>query len=112
MARRKPETPAGDPAEEASFDETLAELERVVEAMEHEQLGLEELVRHFEKGNALLDRCETVLKTARERIELITLTNRREIGLESGNGPEQAPELSPPALPPDDSDDDDDIRLF
>lgn len=108
MARRKtnPEETDGTP----SFEEALAGLEAVVEAMENEQLPLEDLVTHYEKGSALLDRCESILQAARGRIELITLRNKNGTANESGNG---APgELSPTSGTPDASDDDDDIRLF
>jgi exodeoxyribonuclease VII small subunit len=58
---------------EPGFEEALAELEQLVEAMEQDQLPLETLVEHYEKGSRLLARCEAVLKSARERLELITL---------------------------------------
>ena len=74
---------------------------------------LEDLVAHYEKGSALLARCESILKEACGRIELITLRNQEEIGLESEPPPGECADLSPePAELPDDSDDDDDIRLF
>jgi len=111
MARKKPSDEAD--AEPPSFEESLAGLETLVEAMEHEQLPLEELVSHYEKGSALLGRCESILKSARERIELITLRNQNEIALESGTGTTQAAAPSTDTTDdPDDPDDDDDIRLF
>jgi exodeoxyribonuclease VII small subunit len=112
MPRRKTEPGTPSPGDDASFDETLASLESIVEAMEHDQLGLEELVHHFEKGNALLDRCESIIKAARQRIELVTLRNQEEIGLDARGAADQAHELSPPGSDPEDSDNDDDIRLF
>jgi exodeoxyribonuclease VII small subunit len=109
MPRRKAN--AEDPPSAATFEHALAELETIVEAMEHEQLPLEELVTHYERGTGLLDRCEAILHSARERIELITLRDK--------NAPESATEapasgpagLSLPSGPPD-AHDDDDIRLF
>jgi exodeoxyribonuclease VII small subunit len=103
MARRK--TTAGETTEGPSFEDALAGLEAIVEAMEHEQLPLEELVAHYENGSKLLERCEAVLQSARERIELITLRARNEIR-------DDAADSAPPSAEPDDSDDDDDIRLF
>lgn len=101
MPRRK--SYPDDDAAAPSFEDALAGLEAIVEAMEHEQLPLEDLVAHYEKGSALLLRCESILQSARDRIELITLRNQ----------PETEPSLSPPSGAPDDSDaDDDDIRLF
>jgi exodeoxyribonuclease VII small subunit len=103
MARRK--TTTGEAADGPTFEEALAGLEAIVEAMEHEQLPLEELVARYEQGSKLLERCENVLQSARERIELITLRARNEIRDDAGDS-------APPSAEPDVSDDDDDIRLF
>lgn len=109
-ARRKP-LPA-DPGDGPTFEDALAELEAVVESMEEEQLPLEELVAHYEKGSALLKRCEAVLKSARERLELITLRNQEENPLDSGEEHPHTPAPPPGTAPADEPDDDDDIRLF
>jgi exodeoxyribonuclease VII small subunit len=109
MARRKTNPEESDDA--PSFEQSLAGLEAIVEAMEHEQLPLEDLVAYYEKGSALLDRCEQILQAARGRIELITLRNQGGTANETGSGVPGA--LSPPSGKPDASDDDnDDIRLF
>ena len=111
MARRK--TTTDDDHAAPSFEDALAGLESIVEAMEHEQLPLEELVAYYEKGSALLDRCESILQSARGRIELITLRNKNEIEPEIESGTGAPPDFSLPSGAPDDSDDDDDdIRLF
>ena len=111
MARRK-SNPEDGPAA-PSFEQALAGLESIVEAMEHEQLPLEELVAYYEKGSALLDRCESILQSARGRIELITLRNQNEIQTDDLPGTGTPPELSLQSESSDDSDDDDDdIRLF
>lgn len=110
MPRRK--TNPEEAADAPSFEEALAGLEAIVEAMEHEQLPLEELVAYYEKGSTLLDRCETVLQAARGRIELITLRNRNEVQGDPEAGDDT--DFSTPSGAPDASDDDndDDIRLF
>ena len=109
MPRRKSTTEDGDAT--PSFEEALAGLESIIEAMEHEQLPLEELVAYYEKGSTLLDRCESVLQSARGRIELITLRNKNEREPESRTG--ETDDHHPSSGTPDDSDDDnDDIRLF
>ncbi len=111
MARRKPT--AGDAAVEPSFEDALAGLESIVEAMEHEQLPLEDLVAYYEKGSALLDRCESILQSARDRIELITLRNQHETEAETLSRTGDSPDPASPSGTPDDSDDDEnDIRLF
>ena len=120
MPRRKP-APEDTPAE-PSFEESLAKLEAIIEAMEHEQLPLEELVDYYEQGSGLLERCEAILQGARERIELITLRNSSETNSpDNQTGP--ASELPPTSITADPSDhgddapnasedDSDDIRLF
>lgn len=111
MAKKK--VNESDSESAPSFEEALAELESVVEAMEEEQLPLEDLVSHYEKGSALLKRCESVLKSARDRLELITLRNQGENALDSGATTPHAAATPPGATElPDDTDDDDDIRLF
>lgn len=110
MARRKStseETPSAP-----SFEDALAGLESIVEAMEHEQLPLEDLVAYYEKGSALLDRCESILQSARGRIDLITLRNKNETEPATPTRTGDSPDPAPPSGTPDDSDDDDDIRLF
>jgi exodeoxyribonuclease VII small subunit len=110
MARRKT-TLEGD-TESPSFEDALANLESIVEAMEHEQLPLEDLVAHYEKGSALLNRCEAILQTARGRIELITLRNKNEIAPDVPTSTVNTPDHSTPPAIADDSDDENDIRLF
>jgi exodeoxyribonuclease VII small subunit len=73
-ARRKNEIT--DPAPDLSFEAAMAELENIVESMEGEQLPLEELIARYETGARLLKHCESVLTSARKRIELITLSDR------------------------------------
>ncbi len=107
MARRNSPS-EDDKTSSPDFETALGGLEAIVEAMEHEHLPLEDLVAHYEKGSALLTRCESILQSARERIELITLRNQNEIALDAGA---KAADAGEPSDVPDD-DDDNDIRLF
>ena len=112
MARRK-SSEIEEESAEPTFEGALGSLEAIVDAMEHEHLSLEELVAHYEKGSALLTRCETILQSARGRIELITLRNQNEIALDAAPQSAQVSESRTLTAPPDDPDDDDnDIRLF
>jgi exodeoxyribonuclease VII small subunit len=108
--------PAGDSDQTSTpgFEESLADLETIVEAMEHDHLSLEQLVEHYEKGSALLARCEANLQAARGRIELITLRNQNEIALDAAAKSMDNPGSPAPTATPDDPDDDEsnDIRLF
>lgn len=110
MARRKSTNESA--SESPSFEDALGSLESIVEAMENEQLPLEELVAHYEKGSKLLNQCEALLQDARGRIELITLRNQEEIALAADSNSDTVPPISTMSEDSDDSDDDDDIRLF
>lgn len=106
---RKKDPLAAAPAA-PSFEDALAGLEAIVESMEHEQLPLEELVASYEKGSALLLHCEAILKSARGRIELITLRNHTESTPQAQASTAQAAASLPDLA--EDPNDDDDIRLF
>ncbi|MEE3179749.1 MAG: exodeoxyribonuclease VII small subunit [Verrucomicrobiota bacterium] len=94
----------------STFEGAMGELEALVEAMENDQLPLEDLVAHYEKGAGLLRHCEKVLSSAKERIELIEVGNSSEKDLASSPGEEDA-FPSPDGSPADESLDDD-IRLL
>jgi exodeoxyribonuclease VII small subunit len=103
MARRKSTIPEN--GESQTFEDALATLEAIVDSMEQEQMPLEDLVAQYEKGSKLLENCESMLKSARHRIELITLQARKDIQQDEAI-------QAPTSTETDVSDDDDDIRLF
>ncbi len=55
------------------FEQAMAELEGIVERLEKGSVALEESIAIYERGEALKRHCETVLKSAEQRIEKITL---------------------------------------
>jgi exodeoxyribonuclease VII small subunit len=65
-------TPAGKPAADpSSFEEQLAELEKIVEQLEHGDLTLEQSVSLFERGVHLSNACKTQLSSAESRIQVL-----------------------------------------
>jgi exodeoxyribonuclease VII small subunit len=54
---------------EPTFEETQAELERIVERLERGEVGLEELSKLWERGEELYRRCAAQLAGAQGRIE-------------------------------------------
>jgi exodeoxyribonuclease VII small subunit len=54
-----------------SFEDQLAELEKVVEQLERGDLPLEESVRLFERGVKLSNACKTQLSSAESRIQVL-----------------------------------------
>jgi exodeoxyribonuclease VII small subunit len=97
-----------DHTDALSFEDALANIEEIVESMEGDQLPLEDLVTQYEKGSVLLKHCESILSSARKRIELITLANRED------SGQDIAQNHSPSASSENDgvSDEPNDIRLL
>jgi exodeoxyribonuclease VII small subunit len=52
------------PVEELTYEEALAELEAIVVTLEGEQNPLEDAIKLFERGQALVKRCGELLETA------------------------------------------------
>jgi exodeoxyribonuclease VII small subunit len=53
------------------FEQSLAELEAVVERLEHGELPLEEALKQFERGIELARGCQASLKQAEQRVEIL-----------------------------------------
>lgn len=85
MAKRP--KPDSDPAS-LSFEDALEEVESIIERIESGEIGLEESIKAYERGAALVERCRSALEVAEQRVAEL---DRRS--------------LKPAASPPDDDDD-------
>jgi exodeoxyribonuclease VII small subunit len=54
------------------FEQALAELEQLVERMEQGDLSLEQSLKDFERGIALTRACQTALKEAEQKVQILT----------------------------------------
>ena len=54
------------------FEDQLAQLEALVEAMESGDLSLEDSLKSFEQGIKLARECQTALKAAEQTVEMLT----------------------------------------
>jgi len=61
--------------EKPTFEQALAKLESIVEAIEQGQVGLEDSIQRFEEGMSLIQRCRTILGEAEQRIQKLQLDN-------------------------------------
>lgn len=69
--------------EEMTFETALAELEQIVDRLERGDVPLAESVSIYERGEALKQHCEKLLKEAEMRVEKIRLGgNGRAVGTE------------------------------
>lgn len=61
------------PIPEMTFEQAMAELERVVAMMEKGDVALEKSIDLYERGAALKKHCEDKLRAAEERVSQLTL---------------------------------------
>jgi exodeoxyribonuclease VII small subunit len=54
------------------FEESLANLQEIIEALEGGELGLEESIDRYSDGVEALKRCYAILKEAEQKIEMLT----------------------------------------
>jgi len=60
--------------EKLSFEEALAQLEKIVSQLESGEAPLEKSIELYERGTALKAHCEARLKAAEAKVEKITLS--------------------------------------
>ena len=58
-----------------NFEESLAELESIVDSLEAGELSLEESLKSFEKGITLTRNCQTALSEAEQKVKVLTEKN-------------------------------------
>jgi exodeoxyribonuclease VII small subunit len=55
----------------AEFEQSMRELEALVERLERGDLPLEEALKQFERGVALTKSCQAALKAAEQKVEIL-----------------------------------------
>lgn len=63
---------AASTPQELSFEDAMSRLDEIVGAMETDRMPLEDMIRSYEEGIALLKNCRQRLDGARRRVELIS----------------------------------------
>jgi exodeoxyribonuclease VII small subunit len=81
----KPKAEAVTPVEDLSFEAALKELEGIVSRLEQGEVGLEDSIALYERGQALKTHCEKRLKAAESRLEKIVHGSSGVVGSESMN---------------------------
>jgi exodeoxyribonuclease VII small subunit len=62
---------AESPLDNLTFEQALAELDRIVRLLEDGGVGLEESLAQYEQGVGLLKKCYAQLRQAEQRIQLL-----------------------------------------
>ena len=75
---------------EHTFETAMQRLDQIVQAMDADDLPLDDLIVHYEEGIKLMQICETKLKAAEKKIEIIT---------RKAQGAPQLTEFEPAAKP-------------
>ena len=71
---KKPKAENGS-SSSADFENQLAELEKIVTAMEQGEMTLEESLQAYEKGVKLTRECQMALDSAQQRIDILSEKN-------------------------------------
>ncbi len=67
--------PENFPDEVIDLESALKELESLVQRMEQEELSLEESLKLFERGVKLTRMCQSALKSAQQKVEVLNAQN-------------------------------------
>lgn len=60
------------------FEQSLSELEALVQKLEQGDVPLEDALKTFERGVALTRQCQTALRTAQQKVEVLLAKNGEE----------------------------------
>jgi exodeoxyribonuclease VII small subunit len=67
-----PKTTSPKPVDKLTYEEALAELEKIVATLEEGQNPLDEAMKMFERGQALLTRCSELLEAAELKVQQLS----------------------------------------
>lgn len=60
-----------------NFETSLQELNTLVDKMEHGDLDLEQSLKYFEQGVTLIRKCQTELKQAEQKVQILVEKNSK-----------------------------------
>jgi exodeoxyribonuclease VII small subunit len=69
-----PETSPTDDIKSMSFEQALAALEEIVDNLERGDVPLEQSISIYERGEALKEHCDRLLKQAEAKVEKLTFS--------------------------------------
>lgn len=72
-----------------SFEDALRELEKILAEIESGQVGLEESIARYERGNFLIRHCRGVLSAAEKQIEMLSKADDASLQSEPLDEPEE-----------------------
>jgi exodeoxyribonuclease VII small subunit len=76
--KSKPQNTDPNTEKSPDFEQSLTELEALVAKLEQGDVPLEEALKTFERGVALTRQCQTALRTAQQKVEVLLARNGAE----------------------------------
>lgn len=61
-----------------NLEESLAEINQLIEKMEHSEQTLEQSLNHFERGIHLVKHCQKILVEAEQKVQILIQNNNQE----------------------------------
>ncbi len=73
-----------------NFENSIEELEKIVEQMESGDITLEESLKYFERGIELTQSCQQILSSAEQKVEILMQKNgqQQRVSFDSESTPE------------------------
>lgn len=71
-------------ANEPTFEEAMKQLETIVQGIEQGKIGLEESIKQYEAGMALIRRCRAVLAEAELKIQHLQASGADGVAVKDG----------------------------
>ena len=66
-------TKRGAKADQLKFEDAVDQLEQLIERIETGEIGLEESLKQYQRGTALINRCRAILSAAEKQIAELTV---------------------------------------
>ena len=101
-------TATRDAENEASFEQAIQRLEKIVAEMESAELPLEDILKRYEEGSRLVRFCSQKLEEAEKKIELLTQKSDGSVSLRPFQSAEEAEDTASGEDKPEDKE----ARLF
>lgn len=60
------------------LEESLSEINQLIEKMEHSEQTLEQSLTHFERGITLVKHCQKILAEAEQKVQILMQNNHQE----------------------------------
>jgi exodeoxyribonuclease VII small subunit len=68
-----------------NLEESLSEITKLIENMEHGEQTLEQSLNHFERGITLVKQCQKILEEAEQKVQILVQNNKQDELTEYGN---------------------------